>query len=43
MSGPGDLDDQILAPRDATSTDFPDLTGLKPEITFVPIAELVPY
>ena len=26
-----------------THPDFPDLAGLKPEITFVPIAELVSF
>ena len=26
-----------------THPDFPDLTGLNPEVTLVPIAELVPF
>ena len=40
---PGRSRQSDLALRVGTHPDFPDLAGLKPETTFVPIAELVSF
>ena len=37
------LDGSLMALCGVTHTEFPDLTGLNPEITPVPIADLVPF
>ena len=39
----GTLDGSVMALCGVTHTEFPDLAGLNPEITLVPIADLVPF